>query len=143
VVQDQPPGTGSLVRAPRLLHGPPGLHPGTGNQPLPKTGGPQSALAVEAFVQSEKMRIEKGNQSWAECSEGEKDKRKGKSLRSESHVNSIRQQSPSTLLPPSPSISRTLGLERTLLPGPSREDVAAHRGQNRKSKCRNLPPLSL
>lgn len=36
-------------------------------------------VSREGFTQTEKGKIEKGNQSGAKCYEGDKDKRKGKS----------------------------------------------------------------
>lgn len=89
--EDQAPGTGSLagLLPPKPPTSQVSLWPSKADSPRAivqelETNLSQSQEAPgqpqpsKGFVQIEKRKIEKGNQSRAECSEGEKDKRKGK-----------------------------------------------------------------
>lgn len=79
--------------------------PGPGNQPHKRQEAPGQLEPSEGFVWIEKRKIEKGNRSRAEGSEGEKDKRKGKDSEvRESCEWHLGNKAP-TALPPAPPSS--------------------------------------
>lgn len=95
-------------------------------------GPPQPS---EGFVWSEKRKTEKRNRSRAKCTEGEKDKRKGKSPEVRESCEWHFGNKAPPLCPLFPLINHPLGLVRSALPPVprARRGITAHRGLGTES----------